>query len=175
MSIYLEAFFSIGICILIERNVLCTILIHWLLYHFFSQKCDIKAESGKNRTLRGLMVNSLTPMSDQDRISPYNINTTPSEKWLLREMTIKKSLANPIPNSPNPNHKSCMIDSKENYCWDPECRGVRGQNCGSIKGDFSMMRKTHCASNEIVISFGLERLKGQHLIVLTVEGVRENC
>ena len=46
----------------------------------FSQKCDIKAESGKNRTVRGLMVNSLTPMSDQDRISPYNINTTPSRK-----------------------------------------------------------------------------------------------
>ena len=85
-------------------------------------------------------------------------------KWReLREMTIKKSLANPIPNSPNPNHKSCMADSKENYYWDPGCRGVKGQNCGSIKGDFSMMRKTHCASNELVISFGIETFEGVNI------------
>ena len=35
---------------------------------------EMKAESGKNRT------QLLTPMSDQDRISPYNINTIPSRK-----------------------------------------------------------------------------------------------
>ena len=56
-------------------------------------------------------------MSDQDRISPYNINTILSSHVMRTEK--KKSirgllLADPIPNAPNKHHKIYMADSKEN-------------------------------------------------------------
>ena len=48
----------------------------------------------------------LTPINDQDRISPYNINTIliqyQADKWWeKRKILTKRLLVDPIPNSPN--------------------------------------------------------------------------
>ena len=52
-----------------------------------------------------------TPMSDQERTSPNNINIISSRQ----EMRIKKSIrglqVDPIPNSSNSHHISCIADS----------------------------------------------------------------
>ena len=48
-------------------------------------------------------VNPLTPTSDQDRISPYNVNTMASRQVMRikKETLIWGLLVDPIPNSPN--------------------------------------------------------------------------
>ena len=62
-------------------------------------------------------INLLTLVSDQERISPYEIKTVESRQ----EMRMKKLSINglfvvdPIPNSPNLHHRNCVADSKENY------------------------------------------------------------
>ena len=62
------------------------------------------------------IANPLTPMSDQRRVSPYNINTILSRKVTRICQNIKKQLlVDPIASSPNSHHKNCMADSKENY------------------------------------------------------------
>ena len=58
--------------------------------------------------------NPFTPMSDQDRISPQNVNTI-STRQVMR---IEKIL-----NSLNGHFKNCMVCSKENYKFD---QGVKG-------------------------------------------------
>ena len=46
--------------------------------------------------------NPLTPISDQDRISPYIINTISSRQVMkIRKISIRGLLVDPIPNSPN--------------------------------------------------------------------------
>ena len=46
--------------------------------------------------------NPLTPMSDQDRISPYNINTISSIQVMrTKTISVKGLLVDPIPNSLN--------------------------------------------------------------------------
>ena len=49
------------------------------------------------------IVNPLTPMSDQDRISPYNINTESSRqvRRIKKEDSIRGLQVDPMPNSPN--------------------------------------------------------------------------
>ena len=61
--------------------------------------------------------NPVTPMSDQDRISPCNINTISSIQVMRtkKKKPAKGLLVDPIPNSLNKHHKNCMADSKENY------------------------------------------------------------
>ena len=55
-------------------------------------------------------------MSDQNRVSPYNINTILSRKVMRIYQNIKKQLlVDPIPSSPNSYHKNYMADSKKNY------------------------------------------------------------
>ena len=62
------------------------------------------------------IANLLTPMSDQNRVSPYNINTILSRKVMRIYSNIKKQLlVDPIPSSPDSHHKIYMADSKENY------------------------------------------------------------
>ena len=47
-------------------------------------------------------VNPLTPMSDQDRISPYNINTISSRQMMRMNKKINQEIViDPTPNSPN--------------------------------------------------------------------------
>ena len=58
--------------------------------------------------------NPFTPMSDQDRISPHNVNTI-STRQVMR---IEKIL-----NSLNEHFKNCVVGSKENYKFD---QGVKG-------------------------------------------------
>ena len=71
---------------------------------------------GDIRCLALLGVNPLTPMNDQERISPYNINTISSiEVMKIGKLSIRGLLVDPIPNSPNRHHKNCMSDSKKNY------------------------------------------------------------
>ena len=53
-------------------------------------------------------------MTDQERTSPNNINIISSRQ----EMRIKKSIrglqVDPIPNSSNSHHITCIADSREN-------------------------------------------------------------
>ena len=53
-------------------------------------------------------------MSDQDRISPYNINTI-SRRQVMRKtnISIKGLLVDPISNSLNQLYKNCMADNEE--------------------------------------------------------------
>ena len=54
-------------------------------------------------------------MSDQDRISPYNINTISTRQM----MRVKKTISLGIVSGSNAKFfkhcKNCMVDSKENY------------------------------------------------------------
>ena len=60
--------------------------------------------------------NPLNPMSDQNRVSPYNITTVLSRKVMQVYQNINKQLlVDPMPSFPNSHHKNCMADSKENY------------------------------------------------------------
>ena len=59
--------------------------------------------------------NPFTPMSDQDRISPHNVNTI-STRQVMR---IEKIL-----NYLNEHFKNCMVGSKENYKFDQEVKGL---------------------------------------------------
>ena len=63
----------------------------------------------KNKQIKG---QSLTPRSDQDRISPYNIKHTTDEN---KKKPLRGLLVDPIPNSLNQHHKTFMEESKENY------------------------------------------------------------
>ena len=55
----------------------------------------------------------LTPMSDQNRISPYNINQKGDGS--KKKCKFEDFLGDLLPNSLNWHHKNCMADSKENY------------------------------------------------------------
>ena len=52
-------------------------------------------------------------MNDQNRISPYNINTIPDRKGM--RIKNERSLGDPIPNFPKWHQKTGMADSKENF------------------------------------------------------------
>ena len=55
-------------------------------------------------------------MSDQNRVSPYNINTMLSRIVMKIHQNIKKELLfDPIASSQNSHYKNCQADSKENY------------------------------------------------------------
>ena len=61
-------------------------------------------------------VNPLTPMSDQDRIFPYSINTTSSTQVKRKKENMNYGLlVDPVSNSPTLHHNKCMANSKENY------------------------------------------------------------
>ena len=58
----------------------------------------------------------LPPISHQDRISPYNINTISSRRVTrIKKILIRGLLVDPIPNSPNSHHHIYEADSKEGY------------------------------------------------------------
>ena len=57
--------------------------------------------------------NLSTPISDQERISLHYVKQTSDEN--LRKTSIRELLVDPTSNSPNKQHKNCMVDSKENY------------------------------------------------------------
>ena len=62
------------------------------------------------------MINPWTPMSDQNRISPNNVNTG---NWCeYGKISIRGLLVDPIPNSLKQHHKKFMVESKEDYQWD---------------------------------------------------------
>ena len=52
-------------------------------------------------------------MSDQERISLHYVKQISDEN--LRKTSIRELLVDPTSNSPNKQHKNCMVDSKENY------------------------------------------------------------
>ena len=63
-----------------------------------------------------LVVNYLIQMCDQDRISPYNINTIWGRQVMrIKKISLRGLLVDSIPNSLNQHHQNCMADSKENY------------------------------------------------------------
>ena len=65
-------------------------------------------------------------MSDQERISPYNINTISTRQVMRIKKNINLGvLINTILNSLNWRYKNGIVDSKENYKFD---LGVKGLN-----------------------------------------------
>ena len=55
-------------------------------------------------------------MSDQEKISPYKINTMLSIGVMrIKKISIRGLSVDPTPNSPNLFHKNCMEDNKKNY------------------------------------------------------------
>ena len=56
-------------------------------------------------------------MRDQDRISPYDIETISSRQVMRKKKNTIKGIigVDPITNSPNQHHKICIADCKENY------------------------------------------------------------
>ena len=55
-----------------------------------------------NGTKRNMLFNPLSPMSDQDRISPYNVITISSRQVMrIKKILIRGLLVDPLPNSPN--------------------------------------------------------------------------
>ena len=61
-----------------------------------------------------MRVSPLTPMNDQERISPHIIKQTSDEVTEIYELE-DYYFIDKIPNSPNKHYKNCMVDSKENY------------------------------------------------------------
>ena len=67
----------------------------------------------------------LNLMSDQERISPYNINTTSRRyKMRIKEIINKWLIDDPIPNSLNLHQKYCIADNMENYYRDLGVKGL---------------------------------------------------
>ena len=61
-------------------------------------------------------VNPFTPVSDQERISLYNINTESSRQVMrIKKISIRGLLVDPIPNPLNWRYKNCIADSREDY------------------------------------------------------------
>ena len=57
-------------------------------------------------------------MSDQDRISPYNINTISSRQVMRiigKKILFRGLIVDPVPNSPNQQYNNYMAESEENY------------------------------------------------------------
>ena len=73
----------------------------------------------KVKLLKRLSVNFLnpwTPKADQDRISPYNINTISSRQVTRKKIiSIRRLFTDLKPSSPTQHHKNCFTDSRENY------------------------------------------------------------
>ena len=60
--------------------------------------------------------NPLTPVNDQDRISPYYIHTISCRQVMrIKKISIRGLLIDTIPNSPNLHDQKHLADSKENY------------------------------------------------------------
>ena len=79
-----------------------------------------------SKMTHNLVLNPFTHMGNQDRISPYNINTILSRQVMRIKKNINMSLIIifvPIPSSLNQRHKNWMAGNKENYVWD--LRGER--------------------------------------------------
>ena len=56
----------------------------------------------KKISITGVFVNPSTPMSDQDRISLYNINTiTGRQAMRIKKISFRWLLVDPVPNSQN--------------------------------------------------------------------------
>ena len=63
-----------------------------------------------------LNTNCIIPMSDQDIISPHNIDTISIMQVMRMNKNINLgSLVAPIPNSPNQFQQNCIAEGKENY------------------------------------------------------------
>ena len=57
-------------------------------------------------------------MSDQDRISPYNINTISSRQVMRiigKKILFRGLIVDPVPNSPNQQYNNYMAEREENY------------------------------------------------------------
>ena len=76
----------------------------------------MQKDKWKLSVLLEYFANPLNPMSDQNRVSPYNITKMLSRKVMQIYQNINEQLlVDPIPSSPNSHHKNCMADSKETY------------------------------------------------------------
>ena len=77
---------------------------------------DIRILAVYRRFVAMDLVNPLTPMSDQDRISPYNINTILSRQVMRIKKNINYRIANWSDTKfSNQHNENRLADSKENY------------------------------------------------------------
>ena len=67
-------------------------------------------------------------MSEQYRNSPYKISTQhqADKRYEQRKISVRGSLFDPIPNSPNLHDKNGLANSKENYWRDLGSERVKG-------------------------------------------------
>ena len=73
--------------------------------------CAYYTHAGLSFTL-----NLLTPKSDQDKISPYYIDTISCRQVMrIKEISIMELLIDPISNSPNEHNENHLVDSWGNY------------------------------------------------------------
>ena len=84
------------------------------------------------------LANSETPMSDQERIFPYHINTTSSRQVMtIRQISIRELKFDLISISLSYHHKNWVADSKENSYCDLGCERVNSNKL-SIKVKLKM-------------------------------------
>ena len=62
-------------------------------------------------------------MTKTDSLLTISIQYQADKGWEWRKISVKGLWVDPIPNSPNTNHKNCMGDSKEDYQWDVKGKG----------------------------------------------------
>ena len=118
-----------------------------------NESADAKGENGNSPLWWSYFANPLTPMSDQNRVSPYNINTILSRKVMRIYQNIKKQLlVDPIPSSPNSHHKNCMAESKENYKWDLESENIN-QKLGKWRSNLLLV----CPTDKVYVRKESER------------------
>ena len=73
-------------------------------------------------------------MSDQDRISPYNIRRVKEYNIIesKRKWSIGVLLVGSLTNSVNQHYKTSLADSRENYSWDPRINRVKATKICAI-------------------------------------------
>ena len=54
-------------------------------------------------------------MTKTESLLTISIQYQADKWWELRKISVKGLWVDPIPNSPNTNHKNCIGDSKEDY------------------------------------------------------------
>ena len=74
-----------------------------------------KKQGGKVKIVQEIVVDPSTLASDQNRASPYIINPMPSRQVMTIKISRRRSVVDPLHNSPNSLYNNCMTDIKENY------------------------------------------------------------
>ena len=88
-----------------------------------------------------MKVESLTPISNRDRTSPYSMNTISNRQVMRkRKISTREMLVDLVPNSLNWHQESWMADSKENYWWDLGSERVKALHLSSYMIEWNKLQ-----------------------------------